>query len=143
MLRTTPIRPQDVKPVLEMWVDSWKRSPWAGCMPNHRAKAWITESIEDLVKNGATITVAFEDEVPDAIVGFACHGPSTLDGKAVLHYLYVKELLRPLGVQSALMDAVPGERPGFYTYRTKQCAEAAEGWVHAPEIARRKPRKAK
>lgn len=139
-LQIRPIEPGDVKFVLSTWTEAWKKSPWAGCIPNHRARAWITESIEDLVKNGAQISVACDDTVPAAIIGFACHGPATLDGKAVLHFLYVKELLRPLGVQNALMDAVAGERPGFYTYRTRQTAEAAEGWAHVPEIARRKPR---
>lgn len=136
------LKPEDVKFITDSWVKSWRRSRWAGCTPNHLVKAHTVLGIEDLVKTGSTFSVAVTPEYPDRILGWVCHGPPTLDGRAVVHCLYVREDYQLLPIADALSGAAVGEKPGFYTYRTEQTENGLPKWRHAPEIARRKPRDA-
>ena len=131
--------PEDVPFIMNSWLNSWKKSPWAGVIRNNHYYAETRGVIEDLVGRGATFEVACRTSRPDRIVGWICT-EQTPAGEAVVHYLYVKEPFLPFGVGASLVKRAAAT-PGFYTFRYRQVADAcphSEGWRHAPEIARRK-----
>jgi GNAT superfamily N-acetyltransferase len=132
--------PQDIPFVMDSWLNSWKKCPWAGVIRNNHYYAQTRGTIEDLIGRGAAIEVACRDDAPEHILGWICR-ETTSSGEAVVHYLYVKEPYLPFGIGAALVGRAPGTAPGFYSFRYRQVADACqsrEGWRHAPEIARRK-----
>lgn len=137
-------RPDDISFIFDSWLRSWRKSPWAGVIPNNLYFPLTRSSIEQLVARGAVLEVACLAADPERILGWICHEQSGPD--AVVHYIYVKDPYLSLGIAEALVERVPGKKPGFYTYRYRQVVDACqpprtkdrEGWVHAPEIARRK-----
>lgn len=132
-------RSDDIRFVFDSWLRSWRKSPWAGVIPNNMYFPLTRSTIEQLIARGAELKVACLESNPDHILGWICH---ELNGpKAVVHYLYVKDPYLPLGIGEALIQAIPGEKPGFYTFRYRQVSDACsyeKGWRHIPEIARRK-----
>jgi hypothetical protein len=129
-------RPDDIRFVFDSWLRSWRKSPWAGVIPNNVYFPLTRSVIEQLIARGAEIEVACLAADPECILGWICHeqtGPN-----AVVHYLYVKDPYLGLGIDEALIDRIPGNKPGFYTFRYRQVAAACQGWTHAAEIARRK-----
>lgn len=145
-----PARRDDISFIFDSWLRSWRKSPWAGIVPNNVYYPLTRSVIEQLVARGAEFKVAALESNPDHILGWICYEllpARTPDGpEAVIHYLYVKDPYLPLGIDDQLVAAVPGVKPGFYTFRYRQVVEAldrAKGpegqhWKHAPEIARRK-----
>jgi hypothetical protein len=129
----------DLSFIFDSWLRSWRNSPWAGCIPNNEYYPMTRSAIEQLVGRGAEFKVACLKADPERILGWICHELTGPD--AVVHYLYVKDPYLTLGIGDALVASIPGNKPGFYTYRYRQVSEAcqhAAGWRHAPEIARRK-----
>lgn len=137
-------RADDIRFIFDSWLRSWRKSPWAGVIPNNLYFPLTRGTIEQLVARGATFTVACLAADPERILGWICHEQS--GPEAVVHYLYVKDPYLSLGIGDALIARIPGNKPGFYTFRYRQVVDACqpartkdrEGWVHAPEIARRK-----
>lgn len=137
-------RSDDFKFIFDSWLRSWRESPWAGVIPNNLYFPLTRSTIEQLVARGAEFVIACLAADPERILGWICYeqtGP-----KAVVHYIYVKDPYLPLGIGDALVGQIPGQKPGFFTFRYRQVTDACqplrskdrEGWVHAPEIARRK-----
>lgn len=134
------IEAADIPLVMDSWLNSWKKCPWAGIVRNNHYYAQTRGVIEDLVGRGATFEVACRDDDPNHILGWVCR-ELTSTGETVIHYLYVKESYLPFNIGQALVERSPGTKPGFYTFRYRQVADACpsrDGWRHAPEIARRK-----
>lgn len=130
----------DVPFIMDSWLNSWKKSPWAGVIRNNHYYAQTRGTIEDLIGRGATFEIACRDDEPGHILGWVCREVAS-SGETVIHYLYVKEPYLPFGIGSTLVGRCPGNSPGFYSFRYRQVSDAcksAEGWRHAPEIARRK-----
>lgn len=132
-------RTDDFRFIFDSWLRSWRDSPWAGVIPNNVYFPLTRSVIEQLVARGAEFDVACHAEDPDVILGWCCHemvGPD-----AVVHYIYVKDPYLPFGLGRQFVDRVPGNQPGFYTFRYRQVVDALpKGWRHVPEIARRKGR---
>lgn len=132
-------RSDDISFIFDSWLRSWRKSGWAGVIPNNVYFPLTRSVIEQLVGRGAEFLVACLANNPDHILGWICHELSGPD--AVVHYLYVKDPYLSLGIGDALVQKIPGKKPGFFTFRYRQVSEACsieEGWRHAPEIARRK-----
>lgn len=141
-LKPREVLPADVPFIMDSWAKSWRVSPWAGCIPNNRFHEVHRSTVEDLVGRGAKFLVLSPDTQPEVVVGWICY---ELDkrGITVCHYLYVKDPYKlSQGLQETagrLLEATPGQKPGLYTHRTKAIVEAlGRGWIHAPEVARRK-----
>ena len=126
----------DVPFLFDSWLRSWRKSPWAGCIPNNLFFPLTRSSIEQLVGRGAKFTIACLAADPEKILGWCCHELSGED--AVVHYGYCKDCYLGLGILEALVAQIPGNKPGYYTHRYRQVSEACPGWRHTPEIARRK-----
>lgn len=138
-----PARKEDINFIFDSWLKSWRKSRYAGVIPNHLYYATYRATIESLVARGAELKVACHPSNEDHILGWSCT-EVTSDGFSVVHYLYVKDCFFNLGVESELLDNLPGEKPGFYTFNYKQVKESLEAkWPNsrftwAPEIGRRK-----
>lgn len=129
-------RNDDIRFIFDSWLRSWRKSPWAGIIPNNVYFPLTRSVIEQLVARGAEFKVACLAADPERILGWICYEQVGPD--AVVHYLYVKDPYLNLGIGEALVSQAPGRQPGFYTFRYRQVVDACQDWTHAAEIARRK-----
>ncbi len=111
--------------VFDSWARSFQKSPWAGCVPNHKwdevSRAGISEI---LARRGARVTVCYVELEPGVrrVMGYAVAEPD----RRILHWLFVKRDYRKKGIGGALLErATHGWGGGYYTYRTK----ASEGFL--------------
>jgi hypothetical protein len=116
--------------VMDTWLNSWRTSKHAGVVRNCDYYEVTRTLIEDLMARGMKVVVA---QHGDAFIGYAAYEEK--DGKAVLHYLYVKDPFLRSGVEEQLLAALPS--PGWFTFFNADLAKD-RAWKHAPEIARRK-----
>jgi hypothetical protein len=125
----------DVAFIKSNWFRTWRRSPWAGVIPNDKFHEVTEDAIEQIIRRGARLRVAC---IGERLVAFLC-SELTRDGRAVAHAGFAKDpylALRPL---ERLVDEMPGTRPVLVTFRTPQLIHAlGTDWVHAPEVARRR-----
>jgi hypothetical protein len=126
-----PSKPTDLSFVYDSWLNSWRRSPWAGTIPNHLYYETQRETISGLLRRGAQVTILCAEGLEDFIIGWACHERTSIE--PVLHYLYIKDPYLSFGFHHSLLDSLNG--PGFYTHRLP--LKALRKWKHVPEIARR------
>lgn len=133
---TRPPKPSDLNLVFDSYLRSWRGSKWAGVIPNHLYYETQRVVLEDLLRRGATLVLAYPDPDPevDTILGWACGEEKS--GVCVLHYVYVKDPFLALPVLPALLASLPGTQPGLFTHR--QELKQLRAWRHLPEIARRK-----
>jgi len=127
--------------VFDSWARSFRKSPWAGCVPNHLWDHVSRTTIGEILDRGARVVVAHV-ELEDGtrrVMGYSVSEPAT----ATLHYLYVKRDFRVGGhVEGELLaetTRVFAERPPRYTHTTHALARLLRGWVHDPVPARVKP----
>jgi len=137
-LKIRPANPDDINFVMSTWKRTWRTSPWAGCIRNDEYFKSIGSTIEGLIARGSELLVAESES--GRLLGWCCH-ETLADSTCCIHYIYVKDPYISLGIGDQLVAATPGTKPGFYTFRYSQVAEAckhSEGWRHRPEIARRR-----
>lgn len=131
----------DVPFILDSWMKSWRKSPWAGCIVNNSYFKVQRETIEQLIARGAKLEVACSPTKPTQILGWVCSELTTdPEPRTVIHYIYVKDPYLRLPIAATLVQRSPGRQPGYYSHRYRQVQDACdykEGWRHAPEIARR------
>lgn len=133
-LNVRKVKPGDLNFIFDSWMKSWRESKWAGTTPNHLYYNVQRELIEGLIHRGATLLVVSPAGQDDIILGWACGEEK--DGASVLHYLYVKDPFIGFDLDRALLDALPGTKPGFITH--KLTGKEWKAWRHTPEMARRK-----
>lgn len=133
-----PYIPDDLDYVIGSWLDSWRVSKFAGTIPNHLYAETQRTLIEDLIARGAVIVVADTGRVlkngKPLILGFACG--EVKDNKTVAHYVVTKDPYRGRGIEDALLEALPGSKPGYFTHYSSSSRFARWEWV--PEMCRRK-----
>ncbi len=102
--------------VFDAWARSFKKSPWAGCVPNHLWDSVSRAMASEIINRGAEVTVACID-LPEGgrrVMGYAVTEPG------VLHWLFVKRDYRGMGVGRALLaQSCPGDGAMKYTCRTR------------------------
>lgn len=104
--------------IFDSWARSYRRSPWAGTVPNSLWDAVSRQASAGLVDRGATVLVAvtpIEGQEGRRIMGYVVAEPA----RKVLHWLYVKDDFRRMGVGSRLLDSICGEGEWTYTHRTR------------------------
>lgn len=126
--------------IFDSWARSFRKSPWAGCIPNHLYDQVSRACITELLTRGAKVIVAVA-ELEDGgrrVMGYSVSEPE--DG--VLHYLYVKHDYRLPGspVETALLAettrAFAPDKPRRYTHKTVALSRLLRGWEHDPVPAR-------
>lgn len=115
-----PPRADEFAFIFDSWARSFRKSPWAGCVPNHLWDQVSRECAKGLLDRGARVLVAVTpiEGRPDErrVMGYSISEP----GRKILHWLYVKEDFRDMGVGAALLEATcPGDEEWIYTHRTK------------------------
>jgi hypothetical protein len=84
----------EFKFVKDSWANSFRKSPWAGCIPNHLYDQVSRETIRSILDRGALVLVAVtpiagqEDQFPEVrrVIGYSVSEPE----RGILHWLYVK-----------------------------------------------------
>jgi hypothetical protein len=132
--------------VVKSWLSSFRKSDWAGPIPNNEYERVYTGTINQLLARGATVLVACNPDNPNHILGWLCY-EFTRDGRPVVHYVYVKSLWRQavkrygtaVGVATSLFAAagIDPKARFFYTFRTNR-AHHFPGGSYVREIACRK-----
>lgn len=141
--RIRPAKPEDMSFVFDSWLKSWRTSKYSGVVPNNLYFDTYRSTIENVIGRGSSIVVATAQNNEDHILGWACF-ETTPDGRAVVHYLYVKDPYLKFGIPDKLLEYLEGDKPGFYTFNYPQVTDALKyrwpgvKWGWAPEIARRK-----
>lgn len=105
--------------VFDSWSRSFRKSPWAGCVPNHLWDSTARASIGELVDRSLVIVAVIN--LPNGkrrVMGYSVSEPG------VLHWLYVKDDYRGFGVGRALRDLTTRDWQQFvYTHRTRASAK--------------------
>lgn len=125
----------DIGFLFSSWIGSYEGSPWAGTIPQHLSTAIHKATIMQLMQRGMKIVMAVNPDDDDQILGFIAYESSG----PILHYVFVKSLLRGEGVAKALL-AFAGfspDGPVFHTFRTPDLNKLRR-MVHRPGFARRK-----
>lgn len=123
--------------VLDSMSKSFRSSPWAGVVGNHLWHPLMKATVTGLLERGAKVRVA---RSLGKVAGYVVY--ETKGADVFVHFLYVKDAARRLGVGKRLLLEA-GVKKGtrwFYTFRTKASAYLTRGHiaVHAPEAARRR-----
>ncbi len=100
--------------VFDSWARSFRRSPWAGCVPNNLWDAVSRECSKGIVDRGARVVVARPDDVA-RVMGYSVYEPD----RRVLHFLYVKDSFRRMGVGTALLNEAAPDGDWTYSHRTR------------------------
>lgn len=121
--------------VFDAWARSFKKSPWAGCVPNHMWDAVSRATASEIINRGARVVVACAelDDGTRRVMGYSVSEPG------VLHWLFVKRDYRGMGVGRALLAQTMGTGPGKwkYTHRTRASQHfLGPAFVHDPTSAR-------
>lgn len=125
--------PDEFSLVIDSWVRSFRKSPWAGCVPNHLWDQVMRTSIAELL-NRALVIVAVK-ELEDGtrrVMGYSVAEPG------VLHWLYVKDDYRRLGIGKALLEVTTHGWDQFvYTHKTRASARfLGQRFIWDPVLAR-------
>jgi hypothetical protein len=134
---TRPVAAEDIMDVVKWWVNSFKKSKWAGTLPNNKFSEYMGESIRQLISRGSRVTLAVNSSNPSQVLGFICT-EKTSRGEPVVHFLFVKDIYRGRGLGLYLLKSqnIPLDGTAFYTHRTDSSKKYRA--KHVPEIARRK-----
>ena len=91
--------------VFDSWANSYRKSPFAGTIPNHLYPEVSRAAANDIVaRPGARVVVAVMD-LPEGgrrVMGYAVAEPR----RNCLHWLFVKQAYRRLGVAKSLVAEV-------------------------------------
>lgn len=132
-----PLDACDVKDVLDQWIGTYRKSPWAGTIPNNKFRDVMKEAIGQLFARGSTGFAAVNPENPKHMIGWIVTETNSKD-ELVVHYLHVGDLHRGKGVAKDLLNHVgsDGSKPVIYTHKTTYSKKF--NGKHIPEVARRK-----
>lgn len=107
--------------IFDSWARAFQKSPWAGCVPNHKWDEVSRAGISEILDRGALVLVAFTplEDGTRRVAGYAVSEPA----RKILHWVYVKRDYRGMGLGTELLDKTVGEAAGWsYTFRTKASA---------------------
>ncbi len=124
--------------VLKSWIRSFAKSPWSGPYLRDAKIAAIKETILGLLESpDCHIVLACSPENSDLILGFVCY--ELTRSFPVLHYVYVKDMVRRMKVGSDLVQVARSDREGTvrYTFKTPICVKFLPGAMYKPGLASR------
>lgn len=137
-----PGRPEDANFLFNSWLKSYRRSWFAQRIPNDVFYAQQHLVIEDILNRPLTrVSVITPAGDPDTICGYAV--TEAIDGAAskaaIVHYVYVKETFRKLGLATRLLQAAgvgADAQIVFLSHITSHFAPLAEkrGYVYNPFV---------
>ena len=125
--------------VYDSWARSFRKSPWAGCVPNHLWDGVSRACISELLSRSRVImAVKNLDDGKRRVLGYSVSEPGAL------HWLYVKDDYRGLGVGKSLLEVTVNTPPWdqfVYSHRTRAADKflrraSEHAWVWDPVLAR-------
>jgi hypothetical protein len=128
------MRPSDEPFVYAAWIGSYRTSAQAGVVPNHLFYAVTKAAVKQLLARGMRVVLAVNPDDDDQLLGFVAYEPG------VLHYIFVKDLVRRCGVATALLAfaGFQSDAPVLHTFWTPDARFIGERRIHRPDIARRR-----
>lgn len=137
--------------IYDAWANSFRKSPWAGCIRNCDYDQVSRATIGEILARGARVITAVQDPEGGGqrrVLGYSVSEP----GDQVLHWLFVKRDYRGMQIGTQLLrwtiaDWTP-YKPWRYSHRTRASVKflntatghpAGRGndcWIHDPVPAR-------
>ncbi len=137
-LTEKPLTESELPLVYDSWIKSYRKSPFAGCLPNHVAHTILRANIVDLLNAGATLRGVFDD---GRCVAWVCE--DLVDDTPVVHFAYIKASHDTDKFRPALRDML-APKEGIYTYRTRWLTNfLGPSFRHEPGVARSRSLKLK
>lgn len=131
------IAPHDVEElpfIFDSWSRSFRKSPWAGCVPNYLWEQVVRACATEILDRGADVLVALAPGETRRVMGYSVAEPG------VLHWLYVKTDYRKLGIGRKLLSAATARwpvGPKTYSHRTRASVSfLGADWRWDPVTAR-------
>lgn len=111
--------PEDLKFVRHSWFESYRKGGLAPLVGFDVYAAGMNKLLDRLLHGD--VHVAYATEVPDEIVGWVCRNELvTTRVPRHLHYVYVKQAYRRLGIATQLIEDVKcGPISNMYTHETR------------------------
>lgn len=115
---------KDISFIFNSWLKSYRTSYFAKSIGNTIYFSEHHKVIEKLAKT-SEVLVACNSEDPDQIYGYMC--AEKIDGIFCLHYVYIKQPFRRLGVGKLLLSSFDrdSEQASVYTHHTKLAEKLA------------------
>lgn len=135
-LRIREANQEDVNFIFASWLRSYRASKWAKQITNTVYFAEHHKVLERLLKNNKVFVACHNDD-PGQLYGFIC--ADKIDNIFCLHYIYVKQTFRNLGIGTMLLNAFEHD-PNFaavYTHHAPMADRLAPKYnmVHHPYLA--------
>lgn len=109
--------PSDESFIYNSWLKSYKNSDFARSIPARTYYAMHHLVIERILSRPSTqVLVACDPTAPDVLYGYVVM--ESVGDLSVVHYCYVKQAFRRLGIASALLASAPTP-DASYSHRTK------------------------
>ena len=123
-VRLRPIIEDDTAFIFNSWLKSYRFSHFGEKITNTIYFAEHHKVIERLIDN-SKVLVACNPEEPSQVYGYIIG--EEVDGIFVLHFIYVKQTFRNMGVGKTLLDAWGHnkEKAGVYTHHTRMADKLA------------------
>jgi hypothetical protein len=123
---------------MDLWSKSYRRSRWAGTIPNNLFADIFRVTVEGLEKRGLKILLAHVPGKPNDLMGFVAYELKDGDLPHVA-FCGVKDPYRKGRVATKLLEATVG-RAFRYSFRTEHSKFFMGKWTvsFAPEMTRRK-----
>lgn len=133
-------QPDEFPLIYDSWAKSFRKSPWAGCVPNHLWPSTSRATTSEILNRGARVIVAVEDiEAGRRVLGYSVSEPAT----QCLHWLFVKRDFRGIGLRigtQLLAETTrdwPRDKAWLYSHRTNASSRfLGAAWRHEPKLAR-------
>lgn len=130
-IETRPAEKPDLAFIFSSWLKSFRESEFAKGIPTSLYYREHHRLIERLLER-AQVLVACNPESPSQIYGWICFERSRA---RVIHYVYVKQPFRELGIAKRLLEAaLAGEEGFFYTHLGITDGKLKERAVYSPYL---------
>lgn len=135
MIKTGSPRVEEMPLIYDSWISSYRRSPWAGVIRNDKWHEFMSDTVRNLLIDSTVICGFPQDDAVRRVVGYV-----VVQKPNILHYVYVKQKYRGIGVANQLIEAATGFlgcETGIYTFKTKASEFLDKrGWKFDPVPAR-------
>lgn len=122
--------PDDLRFVRDSWFESYRRggfAPEIGFDLFSEGQRRLIDHLTDVEDRPAIIRVAYALNAPDEILGWICWEHATDGNQQVLHYVYVKNAYRKMGIAEGLIDRAKNSHGfKFYSHQTRAGIQLAK-----------------
>jgi hypothetical protein len=122
-----PIDPKkDLNFILSSWLKSYRNSDFATCISNDTYYAFHQGLISQILTHPTnTLTIIASVEDPDQILGYASYSIT----KPIIHYIYMKQPFRRLGLGRYLFEGVRNHFKTLEENPVTICTHKCKRWA--------------